>query len=250
MTCELIAVELTDEQKGQVCGILSVGCDRQTAADYIGCSLADIRRTMQRDPQFLASVRRAEASVELNHMRNVQELASSKKDWRASVWWLERRSPERFARRSPGAVTARQLKAFVSILGDALKHEVHNAEIRQVIARLVAVPIGEQMLRDAGAFDSAEAEPIGLDPDGGDTPSATWTCRFRPRGLNERSPMDAESLCHFYAEITPESLERAARILHGERRGRQPPGNTRHACFLRTLAWGRAYLPASPSRRR
>ena len=51
---------------------------------------------MQHDAEFVANVRRAEASVELSHMRNVQQAAKDKKDWRASVWWLERRSPERF----------------------------------------------------------------------------------------------------------------------------------------------------------
>ena len=31
---------LSDDQKDQICGILSVGCDRETAADLLGCSLA------------------------------------------------------------------------------------------------------------------------------------------------------------------------------------------------------------------
>ena len=60
---------------------------------------------MLRDADFAAEVRRAEAPVELSHMRNVQNAAQDGKNWRASVWWLERRSPERFGPRGAGTVT-------------------------------------------------------------------------------------------------------------------------------------------------
>lgn len=124
---------LTDEQKGRIYGILLTGCDRQTAADYIGCSLTDLRSVMQHDPAFAKEVHRSEAEVEFKHMRNVQEIASAKKEWRASVWWLERRSPERFGRRSAGAVTARQLKAYIAVLTDLLREGFPDAEERQPI---------------------------------------------------------------------------------------------------------------------
>ena len=150
MTCELIPSELTDEHKGQIYGILSVGCDRQTAANFVGCSLAEIRRAMQQDATFAAGVCRAEAGAELNHMRNVQQAAKDEKHWRASVWWLERRSPERFGPRGPGVVTARQLRAFVEILADVLREDVRDADERQqILARLNTLASSvDQMLRD------------------------------------------------------------------------------------------------------
>jgi hypothetical protein len=150
MTCELIPSEITDEQKGQVYGILSVGCDRQTAANFVGCSLADIRRAMQQDATFAAGLCRAEAGAELNHMRNIQQAAKDEKHWRASVWWLERRSPERYGPRGPGVVTARQLKAFVEILAEVLREDVRDAnERRQILARLNTLAGSvDQMLRD------------------------------------------------------------------------------------------------------
>lgn len=154
MTCESKHSALTDEQQSQICAILTVGCDRQTAADYVGCTLADIRKQMLRDAAFLARVLRAEASVELGHMRNVQESAKEKKDWRASVWWLERRSPERFARRDPGSITARQLSTFVGLLADALANDVTNAADRQrVLSRLRALARSSlQMIADTQAL--------------------------------------------------------------------------------------------------
>jgi len=161
MTGNLISALLTEEQQAQVCGILSVGCDRQTAADYLGCSLADIRQMMQHDSTFSDGVRRAEAGVELMHMRNVQELAKDKKDWRASVWWLERRSPERFGRRSAGVVTVRQLKAFAAILAEAVQEDVQCEEDRErLLARLSAITASvDQLLRDRQA---GQNEPSGI----------------------------------------------------------------------------------------
>ena len=37
---------LTEEQKGQIFGILAVGCDRETAANYVDLTTADIQTTM------------------------------------------------------------------------------------------------------------------------------------------------------------------------------------------------------------
>jgi hypothetical protein len=150
MTAESNPLPLTDEQKSQIRGILSVGCDRQTGADYVGCALADIRRSMQQEATFMAEVRRAEAGIELMHMRNVQEAAEKKKEWRASVWWLEQRSPERFARKV-GTMTAKQLKAFSAMLLDIYRQEVHDAADRErLIARFNRLmDTLEQMFADA-----------------------------------------------------------------------------------------------------
>ncbi len=137
MTNHLIQSVLTDEQKGQICGILSVGCDRETAADFVGCAIPDIGRAMQQDTAFAANVRRTEAGSELSHMRNVQQAAKEAKNWRASIWWLERHSPERFGPRGAGEVTVRQLKEFVDTLSGIFHNEIRDEEDRRrVIFRM------------------------------------------------------------------------------------------------------------------
>jgi hypothetical protein len=98
------------------------------------------------------------------------------------VWWLERRSPERFARRSPGTVTVRQLKAFVAILVDAVSSDVTNADDRRRISarlREIAASV-EQLLRDAQAHADDAAE--GASPSQNDDPpsNSTESC---PSGL-------------------------------------------------------------------
>jgi hypothetical protein len=128
---------LTDEQKGQICGILSVGCDRETAANFVGCTTADIQRAMQQDVLFAAHVRRTEAASELTHMRTVQEAVRDPKNWRASVWWLEMRSPERFKPRSPSEVTMAQVEEFLNVLTNVICEEIASEADRQrVVERM------------------------------------------------------------------------------------------------------------------
>ncbi len=120
MPNELLPIPLTDEQKAQVRGVLSAGCDWHTAAGFAGCSLTAIRRAMQSDPTFAKDVRRSIAGIELNHMHSIHKAKEDPKNWRASVWWLERHAPERFARNA-GTVTARQLKGYIAVLADVIR---------------------------------------------------------------------------------------------------------------------------------
>jgi hypothetical protein len=150
MTCNFITLHLTDEQKGRVCGVLSVGGDWTTAARIAGCSLANIRRAMRHDTEFATSVRRSEAGAELSHMRTIQEAAKDSKNWRASVWWLERHAPDRFGSRRAGVVTARQLKAFVGVLADVVAGEQQMGASRaEILGRLRAFAESvDQLLRN------------------------------------------------------------------------------------------------------
>jgi hypothetical protein len=133
MISVLLQPKLTDKQKGQICGILSVGCDRETAASYVGCTTADIGHAMREDLAFAAQVRRTEAGSELAHMRTVQEAAKEAKNWRASVWWMERHAPERFGPRGAGIVTIRQLDEFLNVLTELIREEIDCDDIQQRI---------------------------------------------------------------------------------------------------------------------
>lgn len=128
---------LSDEQKGRICGVLAVGCDRITAANYVGCAVGDIGHTMEHDPSFAANLLRTEAATEVAHMRNVQKMAEDPKNWRASVWWLERRAPERYGPRGAGKLTLRQIGEFLDTVAEILCDEVSDNELRQrIMARL------------------------------------------------------------------------------------------------------------------
>jgi hypothetical protein len=161
MIFDPLSPSLTDQQKQDACAILSTGCDRETSAKYLGCSLADIQREMSRNPQFAAEVRRAEATSELNHMRNVQRAARDDKQWRASVWWLERRAPERFGRRDSGAITARQLEQVIFHLVSLVMEEIHDvADLERVVSRLQhAARSLQELCRDEGRSTGISDDP-------------------------------------------------------------------------------------------
>jgi hypothetical protein len=160
MACNLIPTQLTVEQKAQICGILSVGCDWHSAANFAGCKISDIRRAIEIDAEFAASVRRSEAGAELTCMRTVQEAAKDVKNWRAATWWLERHAPERYGPRSAGVVTSRQLKAYLAILADVLGDgEQGPIEPSQVSARLRTFSQSvDELLRNERMLD-----PVALD---------------------------------------------------------------------------------------
>jgi hypothetical protein len=141
---------LTDEQRRSICTILSAGCDRETATNGVGCSLDELRREMTRNHEFAIEVRRAEAACELTHMQNVRSAAREDKNWRASVWWLERRAPERYGRRDAGVVTTRQLESFLSQLVSTITAEVHDDEDRvRLVARLQQIVESLEQMSDA-----------------------------------------------------------------------------------------------------
>jgi hypothetical protein len=159
MACELIITGISSEEQARVLGVLTVGCDRETAAAYIGRSPDDITRAMRNDPSFAKEVRRTEASVEVSHMRNLRDAAKDPKNWRISVWWLERRCPERYGARTPGTVTTKQLRAFIQIVGENLNTDIRDPIDRERVAgRLRQV---EQYIdRLENDLYSVDAEPI------------------------------------------------------------------------------------------
>jgi hypothetical protein len=187
MKCNFIPIQLSDEQKGQISGILSVGCDLHTAANFAGCSLADIRSAIQCDAQFAASVRRSEAGAEVSCMRTVQQAAKDVKNWRAATWWLERHAPERFGPRRAGAVTARQLKAYIAILAGIFHGDDTTA--------LTAAQIRQRLFAFGDSVDQLLRNERMLEPDAinGSSPGlaegaeSEWPCEESSDSADEFS---------------------------------------------------------------
>ena len=131
---------LTDDQKREFCLIVLIGCDRETATKYLGCTQHQLQNALKQDPQFAKQLARAEATPEFIHMRNLHNAAKDEKHWRVSVWWLERCAPERYARRNPDAISAAQLRQIIKQLADAIAGEVANRDDRQrLLTRLISI---------------------------------------------------------------------------------------------------------------
>ena len=117
--------------------MLLVGCDRETASKYLGCTPTQLRDELKRNPEFSRQLLRAEGSAEFHQMRNLHEATKDGKQWRASVWWLERLAPGRFARRAANAITEAEWQQFLESLADAIMSEITNeADRRRLLACL------------------------------------------------------------------------------------------------------------------
>lgn len=128
---------LSDEQKREAVLIASVGCDRETVAKYAGCTLDDLNTALWVDRAFGRELRRAEAACELAHMRNLQQAGRDVRQWRASAWWLERRAPDRYAKRDAGSVGRRDLVAFLKEVSGRIAAAVRHEDDRErVVAEL------------------------------------------------------------------------------------------------------------------
>lgn len=129
----------TDEQRERFCGMITIGCDRETAGKFLDWSPADLRRELQ-DAGFARKLARAEAAPEFRHMRNLYNAAEDVKHWRVSIWWLERCVPHRYARRPPGAISTVEMRRIVDKLADVVMAEVASPDDRQqVLDRLAQV---------------------------------------------------------------------------------------------------------------
>ncbi len=140
---------LTDDQKREFCLIVLIGCDRETASKYLGCTSSQLQSALQQDPQFAKQLARAEATPEFIHMRNLHNAAKDEKHWRVSVWWLERCAPERYARRNPDAISESQLRQIIKQLADAIAGEVASQDDRQrLLTRLskIACAVEDDLL--------------------------------------------------------------------------------------------------------
>jgi len=73
-------------------------------------------------------------------MQNLRNAARDEKHWRASVWWLERRAPERYGRRAPDAISADQLRQVIEQLAEVIVEGVASqSEREQLLDRFTEI---------------------------------------------------------------------------------------------------------------
>lgn len=139
-------------RQGQILALLSVGCSRKFAAEFVGCSRRTIWNTAKRDRNFAAEMKRAAAQAEVLHLQQIA--AAGKKDWRASAWWLERKLPERYALRKPQVMTVEQVQKALTELAQVVCEAVPTADQRNVIMARVKEVARE--LRAEASVDAAK----------------------------------------------------------------------------------------------
>ncbi|TWT85580.1 hypothetical protein Pla123a_03870 [Posidoniimonas polymericola] len=126
--------ELTEQQKQDLCNLAAVGCRRETAARFVGRTVAEIAEVTEADPEFAVRLCRAEATVELAHMRCVQQAIRDEKNYRAAIWWLENAAPEGYLRRTTDALSRAELNKLLAAIIAAIESEVARPEERDALA--------------------------------------------------------------------------------------------------------------------
>ena len=127
---------LDEGRRREIVAILSVGCTRRAAADYVGCSVTTILRTARRNPDFAEAIRRAESASQVATLTKIQKAADKPQYWRAAAWLLERRHPDDFARRGPDVITRPQLRELMSRLASLIVEEVTGRTRKRLLKRL------------------------------------------------------------------------------------------------------------------
>lgn len=120
---------LTETQQQEICRVVLKGCDRETACAYVDCTQPELRETLSEDQAFGRRLRRSEAEAEIRHMERIEQAAKDEKNWRVSVWWFERRSPERFARRA-GTITSHEVSQVIDQLEVLITEGIRDEEER------------------------------------------------------------------------------------------------------------------------
>jgi hypothetical protein len=126
-------------KRREILAILSVGGTREVAARYVGCTVRTIVNAAARDADFAERLRQNEGSAEIFYLENIRKAAQQEKYWRAAAWALERLQPERYARRSPDAVTIDQIRRLMAQLAEIIVEEVPAKYRKNVLKRLNAV---------------------------------------------------------------------------------------------------------------
>ncbi len=129
--------KLTLLEKKNIVAIITVGCSRETAARYVGCSSAIIRREIAENKRFATQIAKAEEDSEVFFINKIRQAANKEQYWRAAAWALERRCPNRYAARGAGMLSMDQVRALVSRLAEIVVQEIPGgAERRNLLKKI------------------------------------------------------------------------------------------------------------------
>ena len=127
---------LDEVKKREILAIIAVGCSRSMAARYVDCAVSTIQNTADRDAVFAEKLRQAAYNTEVGLLTNIRNAAKKEQYWRAAAWALERRFPERYARRGPDVITLEQVTQLLGQFSDIVAEEVPARFRKRVLKRL------------------------------------------------------------------------------------------------------------------
>ena len=115
------AAKITPEKIGALTEALGAGHYREIACKLAGIDRKTLLNWLKRGErektglyrELYTAVEKAEADAEVYHLKNIETAA--KKNWFASAWFLERKHPERWAKREAPPADDRERDEVVVI---------------------------------------------------------------------------------------------------------------------------------------
>lgn len=126
---------IDDATRREICAILSLGTTLSVAARYSGCTVEAIRREAFRDAGFRRQLFRARAQSEVVSLRRLHVAAEQERHWHAAAWTLERRHPDRYARRKARTVGREQLEELLAQFAAVLVDEITDSALRMRVLK-------------------------------------------------------------------------------------------------------------------
>jgi hypothetical protein len=126
-----------------VAGLIRLGCDLRTASWAAGRSPVEVKRDLEANADFVREVKQAESTFEYKHLQHLEEAAKDKKNWRVSMWLLERRLPDKYEKQRPRTVKESQLMPLLKSLADAIVDGVEDDEQRAALLKRVEDTVEE-----------------------------------------------------------------------------------------------------------
>ena len=130
---------ISEIKQREILALLSVGCSRRTAARYVNCTQKSIDELARTNPDFAEKLRRAEANLEIESIKNMFNAAKQEKNWRASAWVLERKSPQEFLKKKPDVIPAGLLDTLLNRIVTLLIEECPAAVQRKGLLKKLDV---------------------------------------------------------------------------------------------------------------
>jgi IS30 family transposase len=134
--------KLTQQERNEVLGLLSLGCSRTTAAKSIHRSPVTLREDILAHPKFAEEVAKAESGTEVFYLSKIRKAATKEQYWRAAAWVLERRLPERYGIKKAKALTSEQVQKFMTACLQIITEEITDEEQKEKIFQRLDEELG------------------------------------------------------------------------------------------------------------
>ncbi len=155
---------LDEGKQREIVAIISMGCSRRTAAQYVGCDPKTIQNTAERDEKFAEKLDRGQSQAVVTHVKNINSAAKKAQYWRAAAWALERLNPEEYATPHPDTISLEQvsrlLDCFAQIVIEAVPVDAYRKSIIKRVGELTKMVSESVPCKPEKDVDNTESKNI------------------------------------------------------------------------------------------